>query len=144
MLPVGSPAQPLALLEDQYSADRNAFATRHFKFRGEEIFCPNKRSPGFKSEHPKNGRKLALEGGGEGRTVTAWKSLAQRGGHGPCSTSEGAGLAARAYNLFVCSRSQHVPNASDTLTSTELIYSYFPLFHISGCPKTVTKFLFFH
>lgn len=95
MLPAGSPAQPLALLEDQYSADRNAFAAMHFKFRAEEIFCPNKRSPGLKNEHRKNGRKLALERGGEGRTVTAWKFLAQRGGHGPRSTSEGAGLVAR-------------------------------------------------
>lgn len=31
-----------------------------------------------------------------------------------------------------------------TQPSTELIYSHFPLFCISGCPKPMTKFLFCH
>lgn len=90
-VPVGSPVHPLVLLEEEHTMDCNVFATTRFK-RGEETYCANKHSPGLKNEHPK-GRRKFLEGGGGGKMGTAWKSLAQRRGHGPCSMSEGAALA---------------------------------------------------
>jgi len=62
MVPMGSPAQPVVLLEDQHTADCNAFARMHFKSRGEEIFYANKCSSGSKSKHLKKWEEVSGEG----------------------------------------------------------------------------------
>lgn len=77
--------------------------------------------------------------------LTAWKSQ-----HKEEVTDDAARLRAldslpvySAYRWLMCSRSQS-PESIALTDLVELNYSYCSWFCISGCPKPVTKFIFFH